>query len=90
MEYFPIFMRLAGEPCLLVGGGEVAVRKARLLQSAGARLTVVAPQLVPAEFADMGVQNRGEKDKSIFTTGDRTRQSDHARQHARRLHDGHA
>ncbi|MCQ4145586.1 siroheme synthase CysG [Vogesella sp. AC12] len=52
MEYFPIFMRLAGEPCLLVGGGEVAVRKARLLQSAGARLTVVAPQLVP-ELAAM-------------------------------------
>ncbi|MEQ6289679.1 siroheme synthase CysG [Vogesella sp. GCM10023246] len=52
MEYFPIFLRLQDEPCLLVGGGEVAVRKARLLLSAGARLTVVSPALV-AELAAM-------------------------------------
>lgn len=52
MEYFPIFLRLHDEPCLLVGGGEVALRKARLLCSAGARLTVVAPTLVP-ELAAM-------------------------------------
>ncbi|MFC3624715.1 siroheme synthase CysG [Vogesella amnigena] len=52
MEYFPIFLRLQDEPCLLVGGGEVALRKARLLRSAGARLTVVAPQLAP-ELAAM-------------------------------------
>ncbi|WP_174874760.1 siroheme synthase CysG [Vogesella oryzae] len=57
MEYFPIFLRLQDEPCLLVGGGEVAVRKARLLLSAGARLTVVSPALVPelVALADSGV-----------------------------------
>ena len=31
MEYFPIFLRLAGEPVLVVGGGEVAARKVDLL-----------------------------------------------------------
>ncbi len=45
MDYFPIFLKLDGQPCLLVGGGEVALRKASLLRSAGARLTVVAPAL---------------------------------------------
>lgn len=48
MEYLPIFLRLAGESALVVGGGEVAARKVALLVRAGARVTVVAPQLSPA------------------------------------------
>ncbi len=46
MEYFPIFIRLAGQPVLVVGGGEIAARKIELLLRAGARITVVAPELV--------------------------------------------
>ncbi|MBV7415816.1 siroheme synthase CysG [Aeromonas sp. sif2433] len=45
MDYLPIFCRLDNKPVLLVGGGEVAERKARLLLDAGARLTVVSPAL---------------------------------------------
>ena len=48
MEYFPIFLDLKGEPALLVGAGEVAARKLALLERAGARLTVVAPEVLPA------------------------------------------
>jgi uroporphyrin-III C-methyltransferase / precorrin-2 dehydrogenase / sirohydrochlorin ferrochelatase len=48
MEYFPIFLRLAGEPVLVVGGGEVAARKIDLLLRTSARVRVVAPELVPA------------------------------------------
>ncbi|MDI3430401.1 siroheme synthase CysG [Aeromonas sp. V90_14] len=56
MDYLPIFCRLDNKPVLLVGGGEVAERKARLLLDASAQLTVVAPELDPelAELAANG------------------------------------
>lgn len=45
MDYFPIFLRLQGKAALVVGAGEVAARKTRMLLRAGARVTVVAPEL---------------------------------------------
>ncbi len=44
MDYLPVFLDLRGRPVLLVGGGLVAARKAALLQAAGARLRIVAPE----------------------------------------------
>lgn len=48
MDYFPLFCQLRGRDCLLVGGGVVAERKARLLLEAGARLRVCARTFTPA------------------------------------------
>jgi uroporphyrin-III C-methyltransferase/precorrin-2 dehydrogenase/sirohydrochlorin ferrochelatase len=45
MDHFPIFVKLDGQPCLVVGGGAVAERKVALLRRAGARVSVVAPVL---------------------------------------------
>lgn len=43
MDYLPLFCDLRGRPVLVVGGGEVALRKARLLARCGAVVHVVAP-----------------------------------------------
>jgi len=42
---YPIFLNLEGRPVLVVGGGPVAVRKARGLLEAGAKVTLVSPEL---------------------------------------------
>ncbi|MCF4173459.1 siroheme synthase [Vibrio sp. McD22-P3] len=47
MRYFPLFMDLLDRPVLVVGGGEVACRKVDTLTRAGARVTIVSPQLEP-------------------------------------------
>lgn len=43
--HFPMFVELEAKPCLVVGGGEIAVRKAAVLRSFGAEVTVVAPEM---------------------------------------------
>ena len=45
MEYFPIFLDLKQQNCLVVGAGEVAARKIELLARAGALITVVSPEI---------------------------------------------
>lgn len=45
MEFLPIFLNVRSQNCVVVGGGEVAYRKAVLLDRAGARLRVVAPKI---------------------------------------------
>ena len=47
MKYFPVFFNLSGQQVLVVGGGDVALRKVSLLERTGAVITVVAPHVAP-------------------------------------------
>lgn len=50
MRYFPMFADLRGRRVLVVGGGEVAERKVRLLREAGARVALVAREISSADL----------------------------------------
>lgn len=56
MTYFPVFFDLKGQNVLVVGGGDVALRKVSLLERCGALVTVVAPRIATEilERADFG------------------------------------
>ena len=45
MDYFPIFIKLKDQDCLVVGAGEIAARKIELLARAGANITVIASEI---------------------------------------------
>ena len=47
MRYFPVFFNLDAKKVLVVGAGQVALRKVCLLERTAAAITVVAPQVAP-------------------------------------------
>ena len=67
MEYLPLFFQLRGQPILLVGGGTVAVRKARLISRAGARITCVCPEIDP-ELQDILKRTEGQWIESVYAS----------------------
>jgi len=60
MEMFPLFLKLEGRPCLLVGAGRVGEGKLMSLLRAGARVTVVASK------ATAGVQRLAKSAEIIW------------------------
>lgn len=45
MDFLPIFLNMKAQRCLVVGGGDIAARKASLLLEADGAVTVVSPKL---------------------------------------------
>jgi len=69
MDYFPVFVKLQEQNCLVVGAGEVAVRKIELLVRAGAKITVIAEILSSQVVAMQASHNLLILQKS-FTAAD--------------------
>jgi len=69
LQYLPVCLKLKDTPVVLVGGGTVATRKARLLLRAGANLTVVSPKIT-TELEDALLESGGVWQQSEYTETD--------------------
>lgn len=56
MSYFPFFMEIGQKPCLVVGGGVVALRKIEKLLPFGVEITVVSPAFCSELLAFDGIR----------------------------------
>lgn len=57
MEFLPLFLNIREQHCVIVGGGEVALRKAILLIKAKANLSLVSPQFI-SQLQDLSEEGR--------------------------------
>lgn len=46
--YYPVYLNLKGKRCVVIGGGAVAESKIVQLRQAGARISVISPEVTPA------------------------------------------
>lgn len=72
LKAFPVFMRVEGEVVVIVGGGEEALAKARLLSQSSARLRIVAESVEPmlaAWIAESGADHISEPYADTHLTG---------------------
>ncbi len=69
MEYLPLFVSVRNRPCLVVGGGSVALRKVEALVAAGAIVRVVAPT-IDAELRRLVEANGGGVELRVFDERD--------------------
>ena len=54
VTYYPIFLNVKGKKCVVVGGGQVALRKVRVMLEHGSDVEVISPDLCP-EMAELAV-----------------------------------
>jgi uroporphyrin-III C-methyltransferase/precorrin-2 dehydrogenase/sirohydrochlorin ferrochelatase len=77
MNYLPIFLDVRNRNCLVVGGGEIAARKTDLLLRAGARVTVISPQLGAELTGQLQDESRDKQGQRKITWYPENFHSDH-------------
>lgn len=70
MAYFPMFVNLKDQPCLVVGGGTVAYRKVNVLLEFEARVVVVGENICDEIYEIAKKSNRLELQKKCFEDAD--------------------
>ncbi len=67
--YYPVSLNIAGKRCVVIGGGQVALRKVNSLLECQARVTVISPEVCP-ELAGLAEQDLIELLHRGFQPGD--------------------
>lgn len=67
--YYPIYVQLHEQPCIVIGGGKIAEGKVEGLLSAGAQVTIVSPDLTVHLHA-LVTQNQVRYIKRTYQPGD--------------------
>jgi len=67
VDIFPISLKLQQQPCLIVGGGHIAYRKALLLAKAGAKIDVLAPE-IDDNLLQLVQQSQGQYVQDVFSS----------------------
>ena len=70
MAYFPMFVNLKNQPCLVVGGGMVAYRKVKVLLDFEARVVVVGENICDKIYEIVKKSNQLELQKKRFEDAD--------------------
>lgn len=70
MAYFPMFVNLKDQPCLVVGGGMVAYRKVKVLLDFEARVVVVGENICDKIYEIVKKSNQLELQKKRFEDAD--------------------
>lgn len=71
MDLFPIFLKIAARPCLVIGAGNLAESKIESLQAAHAKVTVIAPQ-ASKRITDLVAAGEIEWHQREYVVGDLT------------------
>jgi len=65
VDIFPISLKLQQQPCLIVGGGHIAYRKAVLLHKAGAVIHIIAPD-IDANLLQLVEESQGQYIQALY------------------------
>jgi precorrin-2 dehydrogenase/sirohydrochlorin ferrochelatase len=68
-SYYPIFLNVSGKKCVVVGGGQVALRKVGALLDNGANVEVISPDLCP-ELNKLAETREIAAQRKLYQAGD--------------------
>ena len=74
MDHLPVFINLRQKPCLVVGGGDIALRKVNLLLKAQAKINCISPEFCSG-LIDLSKENALDLIKKRFESSDINNQS---------------
>ena len=74
MDHLPVFINLRQKPCLVVGGGDIALRKVNLLLKAQAKIKCISPEFCNG-LIDLSKENTLDLIEKRFESSDIDNQS---------------